>query len=300
MNQANVPPVTLQKHQEQGGGEEEAEADALRAPITMNLSQEEIDRALEIKVAICSDPNLNNLTDYEYVQYALSLPASEEPISTVLEYAYAMQSFREEYRIQDTLEEGVELFREHLNQHPGFFLAVEYVPNPGNFIAIDDVVAFDPAVLCGYKERRIGMGGFYYKFQCVSSTFQAIRSGVAIMVECDGCGMKNFDARVNEQFMVEFFRCYPKRHKEVLFLNSPTIINMAYSLWKKYMNNNMKDAFRLGYQIEGMEGQRIDSLFKTPSPEIARQHMLQKVEQYLKLRYHNQKNFSLDDCKPSD
>jgi CRAL/TRIO domain len=275
------------------------EEDALSGPGTMALSQEEIDRAMEIKTAIVSDPNLDNLSDYEYVQYALALPASEEPMATVMEYAYAMQCFRQEYRITDTLEQGSELFRASLRQHPGFFLAIEYVSNPGNFIAIDDVAAFDPKVLSGYEQRRIGMGGFYYRYQCVSSTFQAIRSGVAIMVECDGCSFSNFDAKVNEQFMVEFFRCYPKRHKEVLFLNSPTIINVAYSLWKKYMNNNMKTAFRLGYQIEGMEGQRIDALFTTPSPAIARQHMVQKVEQFLQLRYRNQKAFSLDNVRAS-
>jgi CRAL/TRIO domain len=274
--------------------------DACFGPATMSLSQEEIDRALEIKMAITSDPNLDNLSDFEYVQYALALPASEEPIATVLEHAYAMQCFRQEYRITDTLEQGSELFRASLRQHPGFFLAIEYVPNPGNFIAIDDVAAFDPSVLSGYEERRIGMAGFYYRYQCVSSTFQAIRSGVAIMVECEGCSFSNFDAKANEQFMLEFFRWYPKRHKEVLFLNSPTIINVAYSLWKKYMNSNMKDAFRLGYQIEGMEGQRIDALFKTPSPEIARQHMVQKVEQFLKLRYRNQKTFSLNNVQATN
>ncbi|CAB9515736.1 expressed unknown protein [Seminavis robusta] len=271
-------------------------------PSTMELSHEEIDRALAIKAAVEADPSLDNLSDYEYVQYALAHPASEErSVGTIVaEYVYAMQCFRREYRLTDSVEEGMHLFEQAAAQHPGFFLAVEYVSQSGNFIHIDDVAAFDPRKIVGWEERRKILGGMYYRYQGVCSTLQAIRSGVAIMVECMGANFSNFDAHVHEQFMVELFRCYPKRHKEVLFLNSPTVINVAHSLWKKYLSPNMKNAFRLGYQIEGMEGQRIDELFKTPSPEVAQQHMVQKMGRFLKLRYRNQKTFSLRAATPSN
>lgn len=266
----------------------------LGAPESSILTQDELERALELKSAAEKETSLENLSDFEYVQYAIAHPTAEgTSVETLLQHMHAMQCFRQEYKITDTAQEGLDLYQESTLQHPGLFLAVEYLSDSGNFITIDDWAGFFPAQIRSNKNRRILMASLYYRYQVVCATFLAIRQGIAAMAECEGCGFHNLDANFHEAVMYELFQCYPKRHKEILFLNSPTVINVAHSLWKKYMTQDMKNAFRLGYQIQGMEGRRIDELFKMPTPEAARQTMLSNVKSFLELRYDNQKNFVL-------
>ena len=64
-------------------------------------------------------------------------------------------------------------------------------------------------------------------------------------------------------------------------------------MWKRVMNTDVKKSIQLGCSIPGLEGYRMDVLYKTPTPEVARENMISKVEKYLRLRYQNQRTFRL-------
>ena len=75
---------------------------------TMRITRTERERALEIKEAVEADHRLTNLSDFEYAQYALS--TGEESLERIRERVYIIQCFRDEYRLGDTIEEGILFF----------------------------------------------------------------------------------------------------------------------------------------------------------------------------------------------
>lgn len=264
-------------------------------PVTMALTAIEVQRARAIKDAVEADPELQNLSDFEYVQHALTHLTNDGdiPLSKVTTYILGMQTFREHYSVKDTPEEGAKYINNMTLDHPGAFLGIHYLPASGNCIAIIDWAALFPGKVQTQQQWETFLVGCYYRFQSMSPTFLAIREGMASLFECQGIGWENFDSKFFEQLFAEVLLAYPKRHKEVFFINSPSVANIAFGLWKKYMTKNMKDNFHLGYQIHGLEGYRIDALFKTPTEERARQAMIQKVKELLTVRYHHEKTYRL-------
>jgi CRAL/TRIO domain len=265
-------------------------------PVTMLLSAQELRMAHDIKRAVEADAELTNLTDFEYVQYALTHPTINDgniPISQILQFVAKMQAFREEYDIHESVEEGEACVAELSLLLPGLFLGIHYLPSSGNCISINDWAAFYPAAIKTREQYASYFRGSYYRFQCMNPTFLAIREGMSSLFECDGVKSQNFDFRLFEQTYAELYQSYPKRYKEVFFVNSPSVVNMAYGLWKRYMSKNMKETFHLGFQINGLEGYRIDSLFKTPTEEQGRLLMIKRVKELLTVRYYHRNTYRL-------
>ena len=92
--------------------------------------------------------------------------------------------------------------------------------------------------------------------------------------------------------MNELFNYYPFKHKESLWLRTPTVANIVYGCLKPFMSTELKSNFHLGCQLDGYEG-RIDKLFQMPTPEIAQQNMLERMAGYLQARIDNQNNYVL-------
>lgn len=261
---------------------------------TMFLSHAEYDLAVAIRLAVEGDARLTNLTDMEYVQYALT--CAEETMEGILGRVYTMQAFRHEYNILDTVADGIQLFNDFTLQHPGMILTVDYLQSTQNYIVVRDLAAWYPARPKTQAELRILMGGSYYIFQCKNPNFTAIRNGMTSMNECMDATTENFSYEGMERLFHELIRPYPKNQREAFFLNSPEICNMIYSLWKRYLPEKITRAFQMGHQVQGMEGHRIDELYKTPTQEIARKKVVLRVYDFLQLRYHNQATFSLANC----
>ena len=267
-------------------------------PVTMILSEAEVRRAHSIKAAVESDPTLHSLSDFEYVQYALTHPLNDggsTPLSKVLHCVAQMQAFREQYGIQETIEEAEECINDMTLLQPGLFLGLQYLPSTGNCISINDWAAFFPRKIQTREQYSQFLRGSYYRFQSMSPTFLAIREGMANLFECEGVSSENYDSAFHERLFAELYLSYPKRHKEVFFVNSPTIVNIAYGLWKRFMTTNMKQTFHLGFQVQGLEGYRIDGLFKTPTPEHGRRTMINKAKWLLTVRYGHQATYQLPD-----
>lgn len=104
---------------------------------------------------------------------------------------------------------------------------------------------------------------------------------------------ENCPIRFFEKFLHEFIRWYPIHPHAIVFLNTPGPVNFVMGLWQRYLRPEVKGTIKLGHKIPGLEGQRLDPLYQTPTPEIARQHLLENVREFLQRRYKNERKFRL-------
>ena len=72
------------------------------------------------------------------VEYAHQALYVLDDVEDALQRLQALQYFREEYNINDTPEEGVEIFSRFLEKHPGFVLSIDYEPMFGHFVIVYD------------------------------------------------------------------------------------------------------------------------------------------------------------------
>lgn len=261
-------------------------------PETMVLTQTEVNRALQIKDAVQSQSHIKPLTDFEYVQYAMCCE-QDETMDQIFHRMEMMQAFKEEYKIADTAEDGVDVIHQLNKEQPGFFLSIAYLPSTKNYLSVIDWAQLFPSRFKTWEQDRKFMGYLYYSCQAKSCQFQALREGSSIMVECMGVGTENFDSRFFSRMQHELLLWLPKLQKETFLLNSPSIANMAFALWRKFMRPDQKQALHMGHKIEGLEGQRIAELYKIPTLEIAEQHLLLNVKIFLQHRYQMEQEFRL-------
>ena len=82
-----------------------------------------------------------------------------------------MQSFCDEYKIKDTLEQGVEVFSQFQNEHSGVVLCITYLASTGNFLSIHDYAAFSPGTIKTDSQMRTLMGAAFYLLQSKNPSF---------------------------------------------------------------------------------------------------------------------------------
>lgn len=267
---------------------------SLEHTANMALSPGEVQLAHTIKEAVEAEPTLQNISDFDYVQFALA--AKGASLQLILAKVATIQSFRHEYHLEGSVEEAMYLMDQFTQNHPGFLLDIDYQPYYGNFNIIQDVAAFVPARIQTLDQMKVFMAGFYYRFHAVNCTFRSIREGCTTIFECEGCTFdRNFDSHVIEKICYEVHRPYPTLLKTVHFVNSPTVINVIVALLKTSLPKHHTNAIHLGSHVEipGFEGRRLDELFMAPTFEQARRSMLTKIERYLRMRAHHQTHFRL-------
>lgn len=266
-----------------------------REPVdtTMLLQPDEMTRALEIKAAAANRPDLKALSDFEYVHYAIC--TAGESMEEVMCRMEMMQAFRDEYGINDTVEQAIQMMDQLTRvDQPGFLVSLEYLPSSQNFLSVTAWSNLQPGRCQTDEQWRVFIGCMYYKYQAKFNQFLSIRNGSTSMVECMDTTMeKNFDIRFYERFMHELFRFYPVHPKEMFFINSNSGVNFVMGMWQKWMRPGLRSSVQLGHQIKGLEGQRVDVLYKTPTEEIARQQLLSRVANFLTNRYRHEQTFRL-------
>ena len=80
-------------------------------PRRMRISDQDRQRAIRIRNAVAQTPELDALSDYWCVQFALVLG---DDIESCLQRALRLQHYREEYGIIDSLEFGLQSMREFI------------------------------------------------------------------------------------------------------------------------------------------------------------------------------------------
>jgi hypothetical protein len=255
----------------------------------MFLSAGETRRALAIKQAAAAREHLKPLTDFEYAQFALA--TMDEPLEAVLQRIEMLQAFREEYHVLDTAEEGIRLINQMTLDHPGFLLAIEYIPTSGNYHSILDLEGFNPSRIKTPDQFRRFVVALYYQFQSKHSEFWSARAGTSIIAECMGVTTDQFDDVPLSRIFHELYQWYPQKQKNIFILNSNSAVNLSISLWRRHMTPTLTSSIQLGCQIPGLESRKIDILYKIPTPAIARQTLLEDTKKLLETRYHHERKF---------
>lgn len=262
-----------------------------RAKLT--LTRSEYNFALQIKSCVEAAVHLHNLTDFDYVCFAIANEG--ESMEQVLARIYTLQCFREHYNILDTAEEGMELIYQLLVVlQPFLVLDIEYVEHDQAFFSVCDLAKADPSQIKTHNDHRIFLGGYFYWWHCHYPEFRSLRNGKTVLCECMDTSMKNYDAPLSRKMLHEVLTCYPKVDKALCYIHSPAIPSMMYSMVKDYLPEKIREAFRLDHVIPGLEDQRLDAFYNVPTPEDAQARLLLKIAGYLNARYNNRNSFSFE------
>jgi hypothetical protein len=253
------------------------------------LTETERQQALALKAAIESSDHIKNVSDFDVVTVALGC---EGNLERALEAAYKLQCFRELYKIEESVEDGIRTIRGLMQQHPGLILEVCYLPSEQTYWFFLDFARFLPALVKSDQDFRLFQGGAYYIYRAMSSSIQSIRKGAITMIECDGVSRQNVDLRFEERIFHELWEYYPVRYKETFCLHTPMVFVVFLGVIKRLMNNSQIASLQTACSFGGYEG-RVDALFKMPTLEIAQENLLARIEGYLTERYQNEREFSL-------
>ena len=120
---------------------------------------------------------------------------------------------------------------EHFTLHfYGVFLCIQYLAAAQGYVSVVDWAALvPPQTEEQYKAHFLGS---YYIFYSHSPDFAAIRNGITMVVECEGAGLQNVRPHFMERIASDFYSHYPRKFKEVYFLNSPTVISIEIGWWR--------------------------------------------------------------------
>lgn len=273
----------------------------------MVLYEHELRWAHQIKEAIAANESLRPISDFEVVQFAICTcadPFGPDPerttnLAEILERVYRLQCFQDQYKLDTkdnpfTVEEGCQLLRAYLKQQqPGHLVTVDYLPTQDHYMIVWDRAAFHPSKVVSESDWKIYQGATYSIFLALGSHFRAIRSGVEVILECDGMGRKNYDGAFEERRVNELFNYYPFINKDFHFLNTPTVAVMMYQVVKPFLSKDFKQAVKLDAILDGFEGQRINTLYNVPTFEYAQDRLLCRMEKYLRERLHHQRTYQL-------
>lgn len=295
--------------QEETRPEEEEEEDV--PPVddySMMILPEEREWALEIKRAVQEADHLDSssLSDFDYVHYAI---VTQGQLPDALYRIEGMQACQREYQIHNTVEQGVEHIRWHMDKvAPGFLLHLDLCPVTNEPICVLDNSAFYPKIIQAGCPKRgpdyywtIYLVANYYIMLTCQPTFEAIREGITVIFDCAEVEWKNVSMAFESQMSDELRAYYPQKYKTVLAYNTHVIANLAWSLFKQYMDDSMKATLKLGCKIlepefapEGIETpHRLRELFLQPTEETARENLLRRVSELLTRREENVRTFTL-------
>lgn len=258
-------------------------------PRRVNLTDEELDWALDIRDAIGMLPELDAVSDYFCVQLAL---IAKEDVGEAVERALGLQAFKEEYNILDTYEEGSRCLRELVKLLPRMWLSFAYSHDDGMYVEAHDLPKFDVSLIDTAEKVRTFLAGVYYIHHAMNSDFAGIRNGTIVLVECEGFDWTkkatfNFQNRVFTELLSHYPYSIEGRH-----YNTGTVFNIYLSMLRKLLPKKLKRTLQVGFQLD----ERLDKYFLVPTVEAAEERMLLRMEECLRRRYTNQTTFKF----PSD
>lgn len=265
--------------------------DSKKAPDNprMQISEEEREWANAIKDHFESLPDLDNLSDFLYVQWAL---IEQGNVEDVIRRAYNIQDVREEYGFPDNYEDAYRVMCESVDQMPKFFLSFSYIPRDESYVLACDVKGLDRKRLASLRHGdELFIRASYCLNQCACPDFASIRQGATALVECDGYDWTlNIDLRLFRLWS-DVISSYPIRLNKIKHFNSGMFINLLYSKAKRFFPQHIRDVNEMGVKIQS--GHTLDEIFAVPDVETANQRCLSNFSLALKLRYENVKNFTL-------
>ncbi|CAB9500902.1 expressed unknown protein [Seminavis robusta] len=262
---------------------------SLDDPRRMDLTPEEHGWALTIKELMEEEDGLDKLSDYWYAQVAL---VDKGDVANAMERIHHLQLLREEYDIQDTVAQAERAVAKFMELFPGCFVSFTYNHSCGNYTQIIDISKFHSSVIKkDPTARKVWFQTTYYVNHALSSDMEAIRRGMAFLLECmDFDWKKNFGLEIVRPYWCDIAGFYPLNIHTFRYFHTGVFVNMLTSMAKKFMPVAMRDQYELGcINVSGS----LSKLFLTPTVEAANERTMSRFLHSLKLRYKNEKSFTL-------
>ena len=259
----------------------------------MILSGEEHAWACSIKTAIESDAELDNLSDYTYVQLAL---LEKQDVKAALDRAYELQAFRQEYKIvEGSLPQAQQAFQRGLAHFPGFFLSISYIldeEGTGAYTLVLDLTKLTAEALTQRVDAQdILMRALYYQFHTMCPDFEAMREGICAVAECDGFdSKKQFGLKIVTKQWNELILVYPFEIKSIKHYHTGVLFNVLVTLARRIMPWELHRRFEIGLVCPAG---RLSNVFLMPSLSAANERLMKQFTKALQLRYQNEANFNL-------
>ena len=255
-------------------------------PRRMKLTREEYQWALDLKDHVESLPDLDNMTDFMYAQFAVFTKGNlEEAVNR----AFGMQEFLQEFSILDSHEEGCRYLKFLMDTFPRQFLSFSFSDLEGTYVLAQDVACFDTTVLVTPDQMNDWLKASYYIHTAMSPDMATIRKGIIALLECEGVNWTQKQDYKNLQRMFSQLLQHHPIKGEMRHYHSGLIINLLTSMVKPFLCKETRDMIKMGLQLDG----RLDQLFLVPDVATATARTLLRLQATLKRRYDNERSFKL-------
>ncbi|CAB9523085.1 expressed unknown protein [Seminavis robusta] len=167
-------------------------------------------------------------------------------------------------------------------------LSFSYSKESQCYVSCTDLCAVKKLV--SEDQWKVNLKGLFYIYQAMNPNIKSIRSGMVLVIECLGfspskAGGVNHFKRVGD----ELLNCYPAKHQAMKHYHSGIFSNVAVAIVKPFLPKELRDAIEVGCLYDG----RLDSLFLVPDAETAQRRNYFRIMDTLKLRYDNERQFSV-------
>lgn len=263
----------------------------LKGPIDasrMTLTREEREWARQVKQAIIDHPELDYVSDFLSVQFAL-VEWESRSLENVLDRAMRLQIYKQEYDVLDTFQQGKVTLEYFIRRNPGyllhFFLGERYT-------VVWDLTKFDITCLNDPREmKKIFLGAIYLNHS-FSPDFEAIRKGLLWILECEGFmwkAPKMVNSRSMQLGFADVAGNYPYLLDGVVFQNAGVVVNTLVAAVRRYIPSVVHSKFQMGSQNET----RMDTICLVPSLEAATDRIVREMTESLRRRFEAEKMFRL-------
>lgn len=268
------------------------------------LTEAERTYARQLKAAHAADNDSDTLlTDFQYAHHAVV--DSHLPLPQALQKVIGLQRFRQQYNLQDTVEEGLQYLDSFMTQQAEFVLHLD-VCEGGSFEAVRalDIARLNPAAAMKLDARGVDyhwkqfVCGEYYMHTACSPYLASIRQGIFEIADLDQLGSHNFSMEFEYRRHGELIGYYPLKFKTIMAYNTGYLANVSWNLMKPFLTENAKKSIQLGCQVvEAPDAndsrRRLAEFYLQPSPQLAQASILHRTQTMLQIRYRNEQDFRL-------
>jgi hypothetical protein len=262
---------------------------------TMRLTADEIQWAQQLKEIVERSPDLQNMNDLWIAQYAL---VSQGDLEEARRRIVATQTFQREFGVDHSLEQGLEMFAQLLEQQRGLLLSLDVDNVTMEGLHIMDQAKLNPnAALSSPQSWKVLMVGFYYYFYIVQPTIATVRIGHYTMSDFGNFDWHNLSMELSTCSNAEMLRLYPIKYTKFLAFNTNGIANIMFSLTKNIFPKSMIDSVQLGCRVPMTEDENVprplSEMYLQPSLEQSNERMRARARELLLLRAKNEAHFRI-------
>ncbi|CAB9525743.1 expressed unknown protein [Seminavis robusta] len=257
-------------------------------PSLFKISEQEKEWAIEIKDAIENLPDLDDLSDFMYVNLAISGKGSLE---WAVDRAYKMQEVRQEYNIALTYEEGKRSLQRMTELLPNYFMSYDFDPHSGKCTLVMDAANPTIKVMRNPRSGDELCRAVHYMCYATFPSFESVRLGNIHIFECQGWQMSMNKVEIVKKIGHASHDAFPS-NLITKFYHTSSMTNIFCSMAKKLLSKDVGDRWQFGCKSEAG---RLDKFYMVPTPEAATQRVLNNWYKSLWIRMESEKTFKLDD-----